>query len=164
LTEKTILTLALIFILGAPLYSLGYISLSNVSIFGFSLAALLMSISSLLDNPLKDDQEQNLIRKIFKNTCFILSLALLFLSLMINENLPFVKEIVNSVDANIFLLYSIGIAFLTLYLGDYFKKQYFKKISIEKDKAVSQALNKYNSQLEKLEKRLSVKNKNRKED
>lgn len=159
MTEKTILTLALIFIFGAPLYSLGYISLSNVSIFGFSLAALLMSIFSLLDNPLKQDQEQNIIRKITKDICFILSLALLILSLMIKENLPYVKEIVNSVDANIFLLFSIGIAFLTLFLGDNYKKQFFRKMEIEKNKAVSEALRKYNSHLEDLEKRLNDKNK-----
>ena len=159
LSEKTILTLAIIFIFGAPLYQFGYITLSDVSIFGFSLSALFMSISSLLDNPIKKDDEQHTFRKFLKNTTFILSLCLLILSLMVKESLPFVSYLINSIESNVFLLFSIGIAFLTLFLGDIYKKQFFKKIGNEKNKAVTKALNKYNSQLEEIEKKIMKNNK-----
>ncbi|TKI43298.1 hypothetical protein [Bacillus mycoides] len=157
MSEKTILTLAIIFIFGAPLYQFGYITLSDISIFGFSLATLLMSISSLLDNPIKNDEEQHSIRKILKGATFILSLFLIILSLMVKENLPYISKIVNSIEPNVFLLFSIGIAFFTLFLSDIYKKQFFKKIDNEKNKAVTQALNQYDSQLKEIEKKLTKK-------
>lgn len=118
-----------------------------------------MSISSLLDNPIKKDDEQHTFRKFLKNTTFILSLCLLILSLMVKESLPFVSYLINSIESNVFLLFSIGIAFLTLFLGDIYKKQFFKKIGNEKNKAVTKALNKYNSQLEEIEKKIMKNNK-----
>ncbi|MGD6959752.1 hypothetical protein ACQCWA_19390 [Rossellomorea aquimaris] len=159
MSEKTILTLALIFLIGAPLYQFGYVTLSNVSIFGFSFAALLMSFSTLLDNPTKDDNNQHLFRKILKNTTFGLSLFLILLSLMVKESIPFISRIVNSVESNFFLLISIGISFLTLYLGDLYKGKFSQKLEIEKNKAVSKALIKYNKQLEEIEKNLQNKQK-----
>lgn len=159
LSKYTILTLAITFFIGAPLYQLDYVTLSNVSIFGFSLAALLMSISTLLDNPLKDDNDQHPIRKVFKNTCFVLSIFILLLSLMVREDISFISNFITSIESNVFLLFSIGIAFLTLFLGDYNKKQLYKKIKHEQNKAVTEALNTYNSQLEKIEKKLNKENK-----
>lgn len=154
MTEKTILGLAVIFLFGAPLYQFGYIYLSDISIFGFTLAALLMSISTLMDNPTKKDEEQHPIRKFFKLTTYILSLFLIVLPLMVKDNLHSLNNIANLIEPNVFLLLTIGIAFLTLFLSGFYQKQIFKKIDNEKNKAVADALNKYNSQLEELEKKL----------
>ncbi|WP_077324642.1 hypothetical protein [Virgibacillus siamensis] len=147
--QRIILVLGIIFIFGAPLYSLGYITLGDFSIFGFSLGALLMSISSLLDNPLKKDSEQHILRKIAKNVLFILSIVLIVLSPMLNTNITFLKRLVNSIDSNVFLLYSIGFSFFTLFVSDLYKKQVETKIENEKNKAVTDALNKYDEMLKK---------------
>lgn len=147
--QRIILGLGIIFILGAPLYSFGYISLGDFSIFGFSLGALLMSISSLLDNPMKKDSEQHILRKIAKNVLFYISLALIVLSPMLNTDVIFLKRLVNSIDSNVFLLYSIGFAFFTLFVSDLYKKQVETKIENEKNKAVTDALNKYDEMLKK---------------
>lgn len=154
MTEKTILGLAVIFLFVAPLYQFGYIYLSDISIFGFTLAALLMSVSTLMDNPTKKDEEQHPIRKFFKLATYISSLFLIVLPLMVKDTFRSLNKIANSIEPNVFLLLTIGIAFLTLFLSGFYQKQIFKKIDNEKNKAVADALNKYNSQLEELEKKL----------
>ena len=126
MSEKTILTLAIIFIFGAPLYQFGYITLSDISIFGFSLAALLMSISSLLDNPIKNDEEQHPIRKILKSATFILSLFLIILSLMVKENLPYIGKIINSIEPNVFFYLVLNCLFHT-FLSDIYKNNFSKR-------------------------------------
>lgn len=146
-SQKVILLLGIIFILVAPLYSLGYISLNSISIFGFSLGALSMSISSLLDNPLKRDSEQHLLRKIIKGFFFYLSIVLVILSLMIKPGIPIIEKIINSIDSNVFLLYSIGFSFLTLHISDIYKTKFQTKVESEKNKAVAKALNKYDKVL-----------------
>lgn len=150
--QRTILGLGIIFIFSASLYSVGYISFGGFSIFGFSLGALLMSISNLLDNPLKKDSEQHILRRIAKNVLFYFSLALIVLSPMLNTNVTLLKRLVNSIDSNVFLLYSIGFAFLTLFVSDLYKKQIETKIENEKNKAVTDTLNKYDDMLKKKEK------------
>lgn len=147
--QKIILILGIIFIFGAPLYSIGFISLEDFSIFGFSLGVLFMSISSLLDNPLKKESEHHILRKIARNVFFILSIVLIILSPMLNTNISFLEKLVNSIDSNVFLLYSIGFSFFILFISELYKKQFETKIENEKNKAVAEALNKYDKAIDK---------------
>lgn len=140
LEKLTIIVLGLTFILAGFLSLTGELNnLPTVNIFGFSLGALLMAIASTIDDPMSEFKDKRVtISVIFKAIFYTLSLMSIVLIPLLGNRNSFVRYLMENINNDVFLLFSIGLSFLTFAISDFYKKQLIRKFNLEKLNAISE--------------------------
>lgn len=110
------------FLIASCIALYGKVPLSSIQIFGLSISAFLMSFSGIFDSPIEDERKITL-SKIIKITSYGIAIIVIAILPTLENNtelLDFRKNIPDSV----FLLSALGFAFITMYLGDIYKRKF----------------------------------------
>lgn len=129
------LSMGLFFMIAGILSLSKIITLDSVYVFCFSLSALLMSISSFIDNPLEDTEKIISISKIIKFISYFVSIGALILLPHLNKTQVFI-QLREKITDDAILLFSIGITLLSMCFGEWQTKLLKQKHKIEQRQAI----------------------------
>jgi hypothetical protein len=147
-TEK--IMLGIIFIILGILYLLDLPAINKVDEFSFTLAAFFLSISTLFTEPLKNNEKISTFN-ILKYSMYFLGFVCLFL-LPQFDNYKFITKTAESINYIAFLMFSLGITFISIFFNDKDTRQLQKKLEQDKQEAV---LNERKKITEELYKRIN---------
>ncbi|MCP3026893.1 hypothetical protein [Halobacillus sp. A5] len=113
--EHEKLIIGFIFILSGILYLLNLDFLSPLVEFSLTLAAFLLSVSGLFNEPIKENKKVSLF-SLLKYVFYTLALMSLFV-LPQFERSQYVNDLVTSINSTAFLMFGLGISFFTLHFS-----------------------------------------------
>lgn len=96
--------------------------LSSVQVFGLSISAFLLGLSGVFDSPL-EEKKRITATKVLKIISYGVGIIVIAV-LPTLENNAAILSLKNKVPDSVFLLSALGFSFITMYLGDIYKKKF----------------------------------------
>ncbi len=100
--NKYRLSIMIVLIIMVFLYMLGFVGISNVTNFAFTLSALVFSISSAIDTFAKDNSAEQIFRFVLDTLAICVAVIVPNLS-----DTQLIKDIMDSLDTNVLLLMAL---------------------------------------------------------
>lgn len=145
------IVLGIIFILGGVLYLLNLPVLSEFDEFCFTISAFFLSIATLFTEPLNSNSNRITIFTILKVSFYFLGVFCLIL-LPQFDTYKIIINAAESINPIAFLMFSLGIIFISMYFQDKDNKLLQKRLGQERQEAV---LNERKKITEELYKRIN---------